>query len=138
VTRGPVIGHAGVFVADVGRKEFQEPSRGMIAGIGNRSWNRKRAAQARRLRRCRGLDNRRQVAAFSAHDVLRLTWRAGAAARSLTPASATFRGRPRRRAGKHQWARFMLGYISTIAPATIAARTTSACTRGHTQSARDT
>jgi hypothetical protein len=39
----PVIGHARVFVANVGRKEFQEPARGMLAGVGNRGRHRERA-----------------------------------------------------------------------------------------------
>jgi hypothetical protein len=44
---GPVISHAGVFVADVGGKVFQKPSRGMIAGTGDRGRNRDRATQRR-------------------------------------------------------------------------------------------
>jgi hypothetical protein len=28
---GSVIGHAGVFIADLGGEEFQEPARGMVA-----------------------------------------------------------------------------------------------------------
>jgi hypothetical protein len=43
---GPVIGHARVLVVDVGGKEFQEPARGMITGIGNGGRHRERAAQA--------------------------------------------------------------------------------------------
>jgi len=34
---GPVIGHTGVLVADLRGEEFQEPARGMVAGIGDRS-----------------------------------------------------------------------------------------------------
>ena len=43
---GPVIGHAGVLVADGGGEEFQEPSRGMVAGAGD---HRRHGDAARRL-----------------------------------------------------------------------------------------
>ncbi len=64
---GPVIGHARVLVADVGGEEFQEPARGVIAGIGDHGRHRERAAQRRRLDRRRGLDHRRHVAPLGAH-----------------------------------------------------------------------
>ena len=35
VARGPVIGHAGVLVADRRRKKFEEALRGMVAGVGD-------------------------------------------------------------------------------------------------------
>ena len=64
---GPVIGHPGVLVADVGGEEFEEPARRMIAGIGDRRRHGERAAQRRRLDRRRGLDDRRHVAPLAAH-----------------------------------------------------------------------
>ena len=36
VTRGPVIGHAGVLVADRRGEKLDEAARGVLAGIGNR------------------------------------------------------------------------------------------------------
>jgi hypothetical protein len=64
----PEIGHAGVLVADIGREEFQEPARGMVAGGRKHGRHRKRAARARRLGRRRGYDHRRHVPPRGAHD----------------------------------------------------------------------
>jgi hypothetical protein len=64
---GPVIGHAGVLVADGGGEEFEEPARRMSAGAGDHCRHNERAAQRRRLDRRRGLDHRRQVAPLGAH-----------------------------------------------------------------------
>ena len=67
VARGPVIGHAGVLVADRGGKELEEPTGGMVAGAGDHGRHGERAAQRRRLDRRRGLDDRRHVAPLGAH-----------------------------------------------------------------------
>ncbi|HEY1430892.1 MAG TPA: MBL fold metallo-hydrolase, partial [Stellaceae bacterium] len=48
LAHGPVIGQAGVFIADIDGEEFEGPARAMIAGVGNRRRHRERTAQGRR------------------------------------------------------------------------------------------
>jgi hypothetical protein len=67
VARGPVVDHAGVFVADRRGEKFDEAPRGLVAGVGDDGRHGQRAAQRRRLDRCHGLDDCRHVAALAAH-----------------------------------------------------------------------
>ena len=67
VAGGPVIGHAGVLVADRGGEELQEAPRGVVTGIGNRGRHRERIAPPRRARRRRGRNHRRHVLVLAAH-----------------------------------------------------------------------
>ena len=67
VAHGPVIGHAGVLVADRRSKELQEPARRMIAGVGDRRRHGKRTMKCRRPYRRGYLDNGRHVSAIAAH-----------------------------------------------------------------------
>jgi hypothetical protein len=67
VAGGPVIGHAGVLVADGGGEELEEPAGGMIAGADDHRRHGERAAQPRRLHRRRGFDHRRQIAPLGTH-----------------------------------------------------------------------
>jgi hypothetical protein len=63
----PVIGHAGVFVADRGSKEFDKPARCMIAGTGDRRRHGKRTVYRRRPHRRGHLDDGRHGRAIAAH-----------------------------------------------------------------------
>jgi hypothetical protein len=67
VAHGPVIGHPGVFVADLGGEKLNEASRRVIADIGDNRRHSERAAQRCHLHRRRDLDHRRQVAPPGAH-----------------------------------------------------------------------
>jgi hypothetical protein len=55
---GPVIGHAGVLVADGGGKELQEAAHGGVAGAGDRRRHGQAAAPVARGRGCPGTPNR--------------------------------------------------------------------------------
>ena len=78
VAHGPVIGYAGVLVADLGCKEFEEAPRRVVAGVGDRRRYRERAARSRRFGRHRIIvSHRRQVTPLGAHrDTLQVNWNA--------------------------------------------------------------
>ena len=68
VAHGPVIGHAGVLIANLCCKEFQEPSDRVVAGACDHRRHSDHAPHCRRLNQRRALDHCRHVAPLGAHD----------------------------------------------------------------------
>ena len=69
VAHGPVIGNAGVPVADLGRKEFEETPSRMVAGAGDYGRHCDCAPHRPRLDRRRGFDHCRHVAPPGVHRI---------------------------------------------------------------------
>jgi len=67
VAHGPVISDAGVLVADLGCKEFEEAPGCMVAGPSDQRRHGHRAPHSRQLDRRRSFDHRRHVAPHGLH-----------------------------------------------------------------------